>query len=372
MFLRNAEIVGVNYSIENLSNSNTIDPEFSVTNYSSNIFSMLLNPSDTGLKSPNSTVEHILNRYDIDSFDKLWPYIGYAYDWAQRISGIEYLHPDKRPLLSSGGIIRVSSSIATASIDKTIKAINFRFQARINLQEQILDIYSKQYIDTNKFESLLDSDEMYDDLNKAHLKPKCALSAFTRIDSERFLSEMEHFPKKKHQLVEYFDNESDSESALCDIFDQTNFLFKLTMGSDEDAANKGLNATVIVPHNYPQKWPFFILTRKQSDSNVQSDSSSSTYLEPTWLRSLEEHINVRLPLKVFQQAKSLEETLFPTTLLLRQIYDLQCGLDILADAGTQLIRKSNQSMEVYTGPKCVNSFLSLSIVQGRDHSLKFL
>lgn len=331
---------------------------------------MLLNSTDTGLKSPNSTIEHILNRYDIDSFDKLWPYIGYAYDWAQRIAGIEFLHPDKRPFLSSGGIIRVSSSIATASLDKTIKAINFRFQARINLQEQILDIYTKKCIDTNKFESLLDSDEMYDDLDKAHLKPKCTIASFARLNTEAFLSEMENFPKKKRQLVEYFDNESDSDSALCDIFDQTNFIFKLNLVSDN--ANNNLNATVIVPHNYPQKWPFFILTRDLISVGAVLDSSSPTYLEPSWLRTLEEHMNVRLPLKVFNQAKKLEETIFPTTLLLRQIYDLQCGLDSIANAQKQLIHKSNQSMEVYSGPKCVNAFLSLSIVQGRDHSLKFV
>lgn len=353
----------MNYSVENLSNSAIVDSAFSVTNYESNLFSKLLSSSDTGCKSPNLAVEHILKRNDIDSFDKLLPYIGYTYDWAQRMAGIEFLHPDQRPMVTSS-IIRVKSSIAIDSLDQTIKAINSRFQARINLQEQINEIHSKKCIDTHKFESLLDANEIYDDLDK--VEPKSSIISLERLNSESFLDEIDHYPSRKRQLVDYFDYESSEDSELSrDIFDQNNFIFKLVITSEDEGYL--LNATIMVPHSYPQKWPFFILNRDAMVSTLEH-----SYLETNWIKTLEEHVNVRLPLKVYQQAKELEEAIYPTTLLLRQTYDLLRGLDVIAGARKQLTNKSGQSMEVYSGPKSVNSFSSMSVVEGRDHSLKIL
>lgn len=368
------ELIGVNYSIENLSYSTAIDPRISVTSYESNLFSKLYCSSDTGFKCPNSTIEHLLRRHEIDSFLKLFPYTGFTYDWAQRIAGIEYLNPEEKPIISPGGTIRVKSSIAVDSIDKSIKAIVARFQSRINLQEQLHEIHTKRFIDTNKFESLLDSNEMFDNLNKTTLNPKSVIILFERLDADKFLAEMDLHPNKKHKLVEYFEegHEKTNESEMMnDIFDQNNFIFKLILKNSSQIdhnSSYNLKAFIIIPHNYPKRWPFFLLTF----DSTGTESTSFNFFECNWLQALEEHINVRLPMKVYQQAKNIDESLYSTTLLLRQVYDLQCGLDAIVDARQKLDHKSNESLEIYSGPKCVNSYLSMSIVQGRDHSLKFL
>lgn len=362
-FYSKIEMVGINYTIENINNSNSVESQFCMTDKESNVFSKLLASDDTGLRSPNPAVEYLLKRHDIESFESLIPHIGYAYDWAQRMAGIEFLNPDQQPIVSSDGTIRVKSSIVIDSLDKTIKAIYNRFQARINLQEQVIDIVKTKLVDMKKFESLLDTNEMFDDFDMKSLKPNCSIRSFDRLTSELFIEKIETLPILKRRMVEYFDCD-DNESSN-DMFDSNNFFFKLIIANNSTNENDYvLCATIIVPHNYPQRWPFFVL-------NFESCPNESSYLDTNWLRSLEEHINVILPHKVYQQAIKAEAALYPTTLLLRQIYDVQVGLDVISDARRQLSHKSSQSMEVYSGPRCVNSFTSMSIVQGRDHSLKF-
>ncbi|KAI2803140.1 THO complex subunit 5 [Blomia tropicalis] len=344
-FYSKIEMVGINYTIENITNSNSVESQFCMTDKESNVFSKLLASDDTGLRSPNPAVEYLLKRHDIESFESLIPHI------------------DQQPIVSSDGTIRVKSSIVIDSLDKTIKAIYNRFQARINLQEQVIDIVKTKLVDMKKFESLLDTNEMFDDFDMKSLKPNCSIRSFDRLTSELFIEKIETLPILKRRMVEYFDCD-DNESSN-DMFDSNNFFFKLIIANNSTNENDYvLCATIIVPHNYPQRWPFFVL-------NFESCPNESSYLDTNWLRSLEEHINVILPHKVYQQAIKAEAALYPTTLLLRQIYDVQVGLDVISDARRQLSHKSSQSMEVYSGPRCVNSFTSMSIVQGRDHSLKF-
>lgn len=353
------ELIGLHYSIENVSHSTSIDPRFSVISYESNIFSKLFNSKDTGCRCPNMTIVHLLKRYEIDSYLQLLPFINYSYDWAQRMAGIEYLSADERPVLSSSGILRVKPSIAIDSIDKTIKALSQRFQSRINLQEQLYELQNKKSVDTGKFESLLDSNVMFDNFNQSSLKPANSIQSFERISGETFLSEIDKFCSKKQKLIEYFGQDDDEDD---DIFDQNNFIFKLSLETISTVVDDcgRLNSYLIIPLDYPEKWPFFILF-----------FDHQSYLEANWLGSLEEHLNVRLPLKIYKQAQSIEAALYSTTLLLRQVYDLQCGFDIIIGAREKLHSKANNSLEVYSGPKCVNAFQSSSIIEGRDHSLKF-
>ena len=316
------------------------------------------------------TIEHLLRRYEIDSYLQLLPFTKYSYDWAQRMAGIEYLNTEERPVLSSSGILRVKPSIAIDSIDKTIQALSHRFQSRINLQEQLYELQTKKCVDTVKFESLLDSNVMFDNFNKSSLKPNNSINSIERMSVEHFLNEIEAYPIKKSKLIDYFGHDEEDE----DIFDQNNFIFKLIFqgssinNADNESANLNyvLSSYLIIPLDYPEKWPFFILLFDKSQN-----SGSTFYMESKWLQSLEEHINVRLPMKVYKQAQNIEASLYSTTLLLRQVYDLQCGLENIIDAREKLIHKANESLEVYSGPKCVNAFQSSSIIEGRDHSLKF-
>ena len=140
-------------------------PDFQVTSYENNIFSKLLSSSDTGFKCPNAIIEHLLRRYGIETYSHLIHHTGYTFDWAQRISGIEYLNPDEKPLLSNRGIIRVKSSIASDCLDKTIKLMMLRFQSRINLQEQLEEISQKRSVDLDRFQCLLDSKLVADKQN---------------------------------------------------------------------------------------------------------------------------------------------------------------------------------------------------------------
>ncbi|OTF77468.1 hypothetical protein BLA29_001030 [Euroglyphus maynei] len=360
------ELVGFTYKIDNLSSSNLTEPKFSVINYDSNIFTKLLSSTDTGLKCPNAKIEYLLRRFGIDSYADLIPEIGYTYDWTQRIAGIEYLNADENPLLSNSGIIRVKSSIAIDCLDKTVTTMMHRFQSRIDLQQQLDHIRSNKRIDVNLFNSSIVSNGQ----NIIFTKPRCFIQSFDRITSDELINELDSYQKKN--LIQYFEQDVDNGNGFCnDLFDQNNFIYKLILRSESlDCSSiqqtnlSELNVYIIVPHNYPRRWPFFILSLA---------TNGLFFLYRNWIRNLEEHINVNLAENLIKQQRlKNEDEFFTKTLLLRQIYDLQCGFDVIMDGCIKYEQQSNnESIEAYSGPRCVNSFLSTLIAQGHDHSLKF-
>lgn len=360
------ELVGLTYKIDSLSSSNLTEPKFSVINHDNNIFTKLLSSTDTGLKCPNAKIEYLLSRFGIDSYSNLIPEIGYTYDWTQRIAGIEYLNPDENPLLSSSGIIHVKSSIAIDCLDKTIRTMIHRFRSRINLQQQLDHIRFNKFIDVNLFDNSVISNGQ----NLIFTKPRCFIQSFDRISSEELINELDSYQKKN--LIEYFEQDVDDGNAFCnDLFDQNNFIYKLILkcelldsSSIQQSNLSEWNVYIIIPHNYPRRWPFFILS---------SATNGPFFLYRNWIRNLEEHINVNLAENMMKQQRLRnEDEFFSKTLLLRQIYDLQCGFDVISDGCVKYEQQANnESIEAYSGPRCVNSFLSTLIAQGHDHSLKF-
>ena len=359
-------MVGLTYKIDNLSSPNSTEPKYSVINYDSNIFAKLLSSSDTGLKCPNAKIEYLLCRFGINSYADLIPEIGYTYDWTQRIAGIEYLNSDENPLLSNSGIIRVKSSIAIDCLDKTVRTMMYRFQSRIDLQKQLDHIRVNKCIDASLFNNSIVSNGQ----NLIFSKPRCFIQSFDRITGDELINGLDSYQKKN--LIEYFEQDVDDRNAFCnDLFDQNNFIYKLILrcepldcSSIQESNLNEWNAYIIIPHNYPRRWPFFILSLA---------ANGPFFLCRNWIRNLEEHINVNLAENLMKQQKlENEKEFYSKTLLLRQIYDLQCGFDVISDAYVKYEQlANNESIEAYSGPRCVNSFLSTLIVQGHDHSLKF-
>lgn len=361
-------MIGVNYQLETLSYSIGSSP-FSVTNLESNLLSKLLDAQDTGLTPPNAAALHVLRMAGIESYQQLFSYLGYTYQWAQSIAGLEFLNTELKPQLLNDGRIRAKASLAVESIEDTIKAIYNRLQARIDLQEQLNEIYSKKQIDVNKFENLESVGTL------PALLPNSQLKHFDQINLEQFLTEMDKQKRRKEELIKFFGSDDrDDTQVLGDIFDENNFFYKLLVetvfcvkeGEVSKSRHYTLNALIIIPHNYPSRCPFFLMSLPETHPE---DTLPAHYLELKWLRSLEEHINVNLPLNVLRQTTGTNK---PTKwLLMRQIFDTQCGLDVIIDTRRKLLLKENRAMQVYSGPLSVNHSLAMSIVEGRDHLLRY-
>lgn len=343
------EMVGVNYQLETVSFSTGSSSPFSVINFESNLLSKLLDAGDTGLAPPNPAAVHVLRLAGIESYQQLFVHLGYTYEWAQSIAGLEFLDAQHRPQPLNEGRIRAKSALAIESIGETIKAIYRRLEARIDLQEQLNVLFITKQIDVNMFENLTGI--------LPAISPSSQLTQFDRIGLEQFLAEMDRQPRRKEELIKFFSSEAaDGTQPLADIFDENNFFFKLeaetifAVKESEVVQSRHytLGALIIIPHNYPARWPFLLLTL--ADTHAE-DTLPAHYLEPKWLRALEEHINVHLPLNVV-----------PTKwLLMRQIFDIQCGLDVLIDTRRRLMLKENPAMQVVSGPHAVNhNLLSLA------------
>lgn len=51
---------------------------------------------DTGLESPNSTMSHQLKKFSLGPYETLIPDIGFAYGWAQKACGLDFLNQQVR------------------------------------------------------------------------------------------------------------------------------------------------------------------------------------------------------------------------------------------------------------------------------------
>lgn len=298
------------------------------------------------------------------------PDTGYTYDWTQRMAGIEYLNTDEKPLLGSSGNTRIKSSISIDCLDKIIKLIIHRFQSRINLQEQLQELFVNKSIDLKKFNHLIDAEELLLQINSNKLES--TIKVFEMITGDQLLNEIDS--KMKKRLFVFFEKDDTGDQRKIfsdDLFDPKNFIFKLII-KNEKLSNYEFDSYIIIPLNYPNCWPFFLLSIRSISMDKQTNEELNySFLMDNCIHSLEEHINLNLPEIVIEQTAG-NETLYSTTLLLRQVYELQIGIDTIINANIEYKQNDkNVTLDVYCGPRGVNSLNRKSIVQGHDHSLKF-
>lgn len=309
-----------------------------------------------------------MRQYCIDNYSQLITDIGYTYDWAQRMAGIEYLNTDEKPLLTASSNLRIKSSISLDCLDKTIKLIMHRFESRINLQEQLQELFLHKSIDLNKFNHLTDSDET---MQINSIKLESIIKVFEMITADQLLTEID--PTTKKRLLTFFENDDVSEERKCfaeDLFDSNNFIFKLIIKNEKISTYEYYNY-IIVPLNYPDSWPFFLLSMRSLPAANPIEERNYQFLMDNCIHLLEEHINLILPEKVIEQTAG-NGSLYSTTLLLRQVYELQIGIDRIINANKEYKQNdSNETLNVYSGSRDVNSLNRNSIVHGHDHSMKF-
>ncbi|UXI20277.1 congested-like trachea protein [Sarcoptes scabiei] len=377
-FFDKLELIGFHYEIESNNKNEDLFAEFSVIDYESNIFSKLFTSNDDGCNCPNETLTHLLRRFGLHSFTEILNTTGYTFDWAQRIAGIEFLKPNERPFRASNGIIRVKSSIANGCIDQAIRSLSKRFKNRINLQEQLREIFVRR--------------ESY--LGKVLKKPNSHIAFCQRITSNELIEEIN--PKSKENLIDYFDHldNDPNESIADDLFNANNFMMKLLIRNEsknsamnEDDSNQcyEFKVFVIIPTEYPDKWPFFLI------SLVKNIGLKGIFLFRSWIRSLEEQINVLLPQRFYHLslASNLDESendvageslSFSKNLLLKQITELRYGLDSIIDSHQEFVQKSSQTLLSISSDsvglirqQCLSTARAnrSTLINGHDHSLNF-
>lgn len=283
---------------------------------------LLLNlfKNDNGLSSPNPSNEYIITSHGIDNFSCLINEIGFGYDWAQRLAGLDFIKSDKSD--NSSPSSSCSSSLSISWMDQTVKKMKERFIIRLALQQQINDLSNGN---VNLPTELIDI---------SYKQPKCIIKQINSI-SKSFVFDQLY---KDVQLREAI------ESGFINISDCFLYQIKIQRGS------ASLDAIVIIPSDYPFNPSFFHLSSSSAGSPQAKRNTS--------LRELEELINCQCPVAI---NKSMIRYL-----LSFQLHKLQLGFDIYLEA--------NESISVIEGPKefsDVKPSKYSNLFAGRDHVVPF-
>lgn len=83
-------------------------------------------PGDCGLESPNPSTVYQLKKVGLGSFSSLVPNIGYAYNWAQGICGLNFLSKAK-----------CSDVFGRSNVEIVMKTLHNRLMARHELAKQL-------------------------------------------------------------------------------------------------------------------------------------------------------------------------------------------------------------------------------------------
>ena len=297
------------------------------------MFINLLTSGDIGDVCPNPVTEQQLIKDLSYSPQTYFDEVGFTHCWTQKLGGIEFLNCCEQPKNSKISTIRIRDSSSKKIVSDVVVGIESRFKSRISLQNQLAEIF--QINPTLPEEG------------------KAFLRGSMKIDVDAFNTILEEYPRGE-MFKEYFGKLEHPEDIQ--MFSTVNFLYKFIFEIYEVKFVCGL----ILPHQYPQKWPFFVILTESQWWNIDN-----------WIEQLEKHINIDFPLRLSEE---LNEDIFIETLLHRQIIEIQCGLFTLMN--TKKVIEDNDSngsknasnME-YSGPNSFNLNFATQITSGLTHEL---
>jgi THO complex subunit 5 len=233
-----------------------------------------LYPGDTGEESPNAVNIYRLKTFGVESFGSLNKEIGFAYSWAQKLCGLNFLTSEP---------VNSTSFDSVSFLDSTLNAIERRFKSRITLLQQFSEL-ERGMVSLPKHA-----------LDISFPKLSCTLKEWLPLTLEQL---------KTHP--------SANELLEMGVIGENWFMYKtrIERGSAE------LRAFVILPPDYPKCGAVFLLTLNWSaEKTSRSDSS---------LRDLEKLVNV-----ICVQMMEEEER---HRLLPFQMHWLCVGFDVLLES----------------------------------------
>ncbi|XP_023020808.2 THO complex subunit 5 [Leptinotarsa decemlineata] len=203
-----------------------------------NILSELVK-GDLGLDSPNPISKFQIKKVGVTSFQSLVPQIGYAYHWAQRVCGMDFLTKQVN-----------CQEIGNSNVENIVKILFKRLEAKYNLACQL------QMLEQNTLPK-------FPDMEKYPSNPQTSLTKWSSITYQKYCQS--NFTQ---MFVE------DEFVSPADLF----YSLELTRG------NATLHVLIAIKNNYPETSPLFSLCL---NFNGVYDSSNSDEI-----RELEMMVNV--------------------------------------------------------------------------------
>ncbi|KRT79206.1 hypothetical protein AMK59_8054, partial [Oryctes borbonicus] len=173
---------------------------------------------DFGTESPNPSTSYQLQRVGFTSFAALVPKLGFAYNWAQKICGYDFLSIDKNQC----------NKPDPACVELIIKSIYRRLKSRIDLALQL------QHLEQNLIPTIPDTVEY----------PKNAESTLTKW--------------VLYSWQNYCQLPATAQLIENEIVQATDLFYSATISRPKAT----LQAVIAIKNNYPLKSPIFSLTLK--------------------------------------------------------------------------------------------------------------
>ncbi|XP_018332328.1 THO complex subunit 5 homolog B [Agrilus planipennis] len=197
---------------------------------------------DKGTNSPNSGNTYQLKKVGVDSYSSLVTELGNAYQWAQRICGMDFLEQEHEK--------KFSNTLSQASVEIVLKTIIKRLNSHVALATQL------QQLESNIIPSISNHVDF----------PKMSVSSLTKFVS----SSWSNFCKVPSSAL-FIENEVVGQSDL----------FYTAIISRNNAI---MQAHIVVKNNYPIQLPIFVLLVKYK-GELHSGNSDD-------VRDMERAVNV--------------------------------------------------------------------------------
>ncbi|XP_044759989.1 THO complex subunit 5 homolog B [Coccinella septempunctata] len=117
---------------------------------------------DTGLESPNSTTSHQLKKFSLGPYETLIPDIGFAYGWAQKACGLDFLSQQTSK--------EQSQKLSILNVEFVMKTLHSKLKSRYALALQL------QLLEQNQIPSIPDNLEI----------PKNMIASLTKWSSKSY------------------------------------------------------------------------------------------------------------------------------------------------------------------------------------------
>jgi THO complex subunit 5 len=201
---------------------------------------------DFGLESPNPCTPYQLKRVGLGPFQTLVPDLGYVYNWAQKVCGIDFLSKKGTKYVTK----QTSDQLSQTNVELVMKTIKKRLKSRYALAKQLEDL------ERNVIPTLPVTIDL----------PRTTISTLTKWSSSTYQA----FCQSKF-----------TESLLeAEIISPNDIFYLATITRDK--AN--LQAFVVIKNDYPSAPPIFSLCLNYNGArNSQNDDN---------IRDMERSINV--------------------------------------------------------------------------------
>ncbi|CAH1105797.1 unnamed protein product [Psylliodes chrysocephalus] len=200
---------------------------------------------DTGFESPNPITKYQIKKVGVTSFQSLIPHIGYAYHWAQKICGMDFLSKQMN-----------CDEVGSTNVENVMKILFKRLESRTDLANQL------QLLEQNILPKLPKSAE-------CPPTSACSMTKWSCITYQKYCQK-----EFTRAFVE--------EDLVCpnDLF----YSLLLTR------ANASLEALIVIKNNYPQSLPLFSLCMKFNGVHFAENNDE--------VRDMERLLNVEISEKI--------------------------------------------------------------------------